>query len=565
MDEQTLTKAVTIREFIHKPKIASQIGAVLPEFMKADRFLKVFYSSLMVQPKLLDCTQASLLSSMIQSGQLGLEPILGKAAIIPYNNKRGNEWFLEAQFQPMYRGLCDLARRSQRTIISGHVVYETDKFEILYGTEEKIIFVPDFMAEALSDRGRKLGAFTVWKFPDEDQTTIKFMPWADIMDVRDKYSKAWKKKGKDSPWGMREDEMAVKTVVKNHAKLQPCSIELDFAVNMDNKLDAGASTVGQFAPTDKLPEIQERYDETVHDLEKVPAGDMTFVDPKTGEVIEEGTKVEKKPLAEIFSEEIIGPSGLTADEVMAFVKANAQNDRVTEHEYMEKLLEYKPDAIMALKRWKKAQVKKTTKPEETGKKQEKPATTGRPATDAPTDPFQLYKTKRFSKDPKEGLLGWINYDYGLKKIAAWSVADRAKLKSTLLKRGYGPEQVPALLNEEARAPAPVEEPPVEEPPVEDPPVEDPPVEVEAGPTPKPMGNDDVTRSMKAKVEERIAATETDLDLNFRGFVQVLNDGLDPDGYTDVFEYMRAILDGREKFDDLWHQYEKSLVAGGPVG
>lgn len=531
MDEATITKAVTIREFIHKPKIASQIGAVLPEFLKADRFLKVFYSALMVQPKLLDCTQSSLLSAMIQSGQLGLEPILGKAAIIPYNNKRGNDWFLEAQFQPMYRGLCDLARRSQRTIISGHVVYEKDKFELLYGTEEKIVFIPDVLAEALGDRGRKLGAFTVWKFPDEQLSTIKFMSWADIMDVRDKYSKAWKKQGKDSPWGMREDEMAVKTVVKNHSKLQPCSIEMDFAVNIDNKLDAGESIVGKFAPTDQLPEIEERFQETAHELDKVPVGDMRFVNPETGEVT--GEPPQDPTVEERVKKEICRAYDIPYTEVKKFAEINAERDKVVLEDYFLKLLEYRNDAVIAIRRWMKAR--------------EDEAAASKKAQVTPSENYyDLYKTKRFAQNEKDGLLGWMKYEYGLDKIAKWPGEEIDTLHSNFLKRGYGPEQWPSELNLMKATPAPSKEAP-------------PPGEGQAKPA-----NDDITRTMKAKVEERIAKTETDLDLNFKGFIGVLNDMVDPDGYQDIFEVMLAIIQGREDFEKVWMAYERTLTKHGPV-
>ena len=63
-------------------------------------------------PKLQECTRDSIFSSILQASELGLDlsPPMGEGYLIPRWNGRAK--VLECQFQPGYRGLVALARRS---------------------------------------------------------------------------------------------------------------------------------------------------------------------------------------------------------------------------------------------------------------------------------------------------------------------------------------------------------------------------------------------------------------------------------------------------------------------
>jgi len=225
------TRELTIKDYIYSPHTVKRLEAALPTFMKPDRFLRVFYTALNRNENLHKCTKESILSCMIQSAQLGLEPILGKAALIPYGT--------ECQFQPMYQGLIDLARRTGDIAITAHVVYENDDFDISYGTDEKLVHKPTIRGP----RGDMLGAYTVWTYPSGPPTFL-FMPEEEILDIRNKYSKSYK--ASDSMWQKRPGEAYKKTVIKNHSKLQPCSIEMDIAVHLDHLVDTGQSQSDYF-------------------------------------------------------------------------------------------------------------------------------------------------------------------------------------------------------------------------------------------------------------------------------------------------------------------------------
>jgi len=301
MATATQQKAITIRDYIHQSHIVKQLEAALPSFLTAERFLRTFYTAMLRNPKLFDCTKESLLSAMIEAAQLGLEPILGKAALIPFKNKSG---ILEVQFQPMYRGLIDLARRTAEVKVTAHVVYSKDDFEIEYGDNEKCYHKPYLQG----DRGEKIGAYTVWT-SDSGAQSFLFLPMADILEVRDKYSKSWKQSGKDSVWGKSEAEMSKKTVIKNHFKLQPCSIEVERAVELDNRVEIGETQrdlLGQFDyPVGEPAKEQEDEQPAQHLIDKF----KTKVDEKKD--------VNYEKLRQYLALCAESQKGATVDDVMA--------------------------------------------------------------------------------------------------------------------------------------------------------------------------------------------------------------------------------------------------------
>jgi recombination protein RecT len=234
-------KAMTLRDYLQGDKIRGALSQALPKWLSVDRLLRIVFTSTMKNPKLLDCTRESLLQSIMQCAQLGLEPILGRAYLIPYNNSKkvGDRWekVLECQFQPGYQGLVDLARRSGIIKdVFAKVVYENDEFDIEYGTNRKLMHKPCLSGEP----GEPIGAYTVWEYAD-GLKAFEFMPAHEIYKRRDK-SQAYKyamdnpkdKSAQDCPWIQWPEEQMCKTVVKHMAKLQPASIDFMEAVEMDN-------------------------------------------------------------------------------------------------------------------------------------------------------------------------------------------------------------------------------------------------------------------------------------------------------------------------------------------
>lgn len=210
------------------------IAQAIPKHMTPDRLLRIATTAIKTTPKLKTCTAVSLLASVMQCAQLGLEPgVLGHAYLIPFNNKKkdknGKEyWEMEAQFQIGYKGLLDLVRRTgEISSIAAHAVHKNDMFEFEYGLKENLKHVPKMEG----DRGEVYLYYAYAKFKDGGYSFL-VMGKGDIERHRDMYSKT----AKFGPWKDQFDEMAKKTVIKALVKYMPISVELQKNVAMDETI-----------------------------------------------------------------------------------------------------------------------------------------------------------------------------------------------------------------------------------------------------------------------------------------------------------------------------------------
>ena len=374
-------KAITIRDYMQEPDTMRQIVAALPQWLRADHFIRLFYTAMMKTPKLMLCSKQSLLSSMIEAAQIGLVPVLGKAALIPYKN--------EVQFQPMYKGLIEVARRFAQITITAHVVYEADEFDLAWGDDEKIIHVPD-LKNPDREKSAKLGAYDVWKGGDKEIISRRFMTIGQIIHIRDTYSKAWESKGKKSVWGLHEDEMFIKTVIKNHTKLEPQCLEMERAVSLDDRAEIGKSQLGM-GPIQGLP-MPSAFD---FDLEPEEGPET----PGEQEKGESPGKPESPPKADV-AKTISAQSGVPVKDVREYINYIVKKQD-TDVEIIEVGILKNPDSFVdALKR-RLAYLKESKK-----------NTMG--STDAKQ--MQEFWNMRKGTDGKSGLKFWIEQNY--KRIQA---------------------------------------------------------------------------------------------------------------------------------------------------
>lgn len=233
-------KAMSVKKYLFGDNMRKQLEMAVPKWLSVDRLLRVAFSSILQNPKLLDCTAESIMGSLIRCAQVGLEPVMGRAYLVPYQNNRKPGKPLECQFQVGYQGLVDLGRRSgEIKDVKAHVVYASDQFELEYGDNERLFHKPNWEAP---ERGEPIGAYAVWIYRDGYKSTT-FMPIRDIYAIRDR-SQAWqahKKYGSDCPWTTDPGEMIKKTAIKRSAKLAPASIEFMQAVEMDNAAEFGTT------------------------------------------------------------------------------------------------------------------------------------------------------------------------------------------------------------------------------------------------------------------------------------------------------------------------------------
>ena len=52
-------KINTVRKYVNEPYILKQLESALPSFMNPERFLRVFFTAVLRNPTLLDCTKDS--------------------------------------------------------------------------------------------------------------------------------------------------------------------------------------------------------------------------------------------------------------------------------------------------------------------------------------------------------------------------------------------------------------------------------------------------------------------------------------------------------------------------
>lgn len=226
----------------------SQILMALPRHMEPDRMIRVALTAVQKQPKLLECTALSIVGCVIEASQLGLYPdgILGDAYLVPYWNGKSRR--MEAQLQPGYRGLINLARRSgQVSAIYSEPVYACDKFSVELGTEHKLIHVPNYDDPQRGVEKDELGVplglrgvYAVVKFKD-DTTDFEYMPLFRIMDIRNNSKSKDKDGNVFGPWASHFEEMARKTPIRRLAKRLPLSPEFQKAAVLDEYVDAGTA------------------------------------------------------------------------------------------------------------------------------------------------------------------------------------------------------------------------------------------------------------------------------------------------------------------------------------
>ena len=366
------SKAVSLKNYLHRENVKEQFAAAIPEWLSVDRMLRVVFTSVMKSPKLLECTQESILSAVMQCCQLGLEPILGRAHLIPYQNSKliNGTWqkVYECQFQPGYQGLIDLGQRSGKIAnVYALVVYEKDFFEHEEGFNRKLIHRP-YPGE---DAGKPIGAYAVWELSNGVRT-FDFMYLHEIYKRRD-VSQAYQyaasqlaknkndKKALETPWIKWEADMMKKTVIINSSKTKPASIEFMQAVELDGTAEMGRSQLGMFIDTSKLPELE------MDTTEPEPEPDAAPEPPDTSEFY----GLVEKQIGKKF--EYKEKDGKPADKLSEFisVSATAQRPSIDSATMMSMVTEETfPGFWNAYERYLKAQA--TT---ETGKGEQQPAAT----------------------------------------------------------------------------------------------------------------------------------------------------------------------------------------------
>jgi recombination protein RecT len=229
------TKALTVTEVrnANATKVVALVEAKREQLQKllvgqdVERFMTVALQAVTSNPDLLDADPISILSAIREAATHGLEPVgpLGDGAIIPY---RENGRAI-AQFQPMYRGLMKLARRSgEVAAIDGKVVYEHDLYEREFGTNPFIRHIPTPLGQ---DRGKYVGVYAYARLKTGELVVVE-LTLADIVKIR-------RSSRTDKVWKAHPEPMMLKSALKRLMKLLPLEPTATSAIALDDQVEGG--------------------------------------------------------------------------------------------------------------------------------------------------------------------------------------------------------------------------------------------------------------------------------------------------------------------------------------
>lgn len=274
-------RGARIKDFLMSSDSQAKIRQLAPVFLKPETVVRVALTAMQKNPKLLECTEGSLLQALIDCASYGLVPssTTNEAHLIPF----GDSCVLVVG----YKGLIKLATN---TGLVSHVevskVYKNDEFSIQKGTDKKMRHIP-----ATSNPGEYIGSYAVvvftgghkdWEYVSKEQGMEHAKRFAKGLSKKDKYGK------ETSPWKTDQPSMDAKTAVRMVLKYVPASPQsekLTEAIARDELQETrGPIDVTWTEPDkDEIPPPKSKTEAEQKKKEETKVADN--VDPDTGEII----------------------------------------------------------------------------------------------------------------------------------------------------------------------------------------------------------------------------------------------------------------------------------------
>lgn len=178
-------------------------AAFLHQMLPPQRFVRIALAAVTKTPALMRCSQESLLQSLMDCAELGLEPGSKRGVyLIPYGNS--------VQAVPSYRGLMEVARRDGHRINSEIVRGPSssgqtgDKFQVVKGSTPKLIHEPN-----LANEDGPITHVYARAVDNEGNELFEVMSRRQVESIRKRAKSA------NSPaWTESWDQMARKTVIR---------------------------------------------------------------------------------------------------------------------------------------------------------------------------------------------------------------------------------------------------------------------------------------------------------------------------------------------------------------
>lgn len=252
------------------------LKAVLPPSMSVEKFIAIA-SAEIKSPALAKVTEpSSIVLSVYHAAKLGLSlnKHMGEAYLVPFSDYKSGKTL--AQFIPGYKGVIKLARQAGVKDIQVTMVYEKDEFswwEDETGTHYKLI--PTMEAKP----GKMVAVVT--RAVLEDGTVSVLLSRRNKLDkIKDM---AMKKTRGSGPWKDWEDEMYLKTAVKQHCKLLPQSEQTAMAFRQDDAFE-GAPVDGE-VPEELAGIIDADYTEVVEQVNAGASEEVATGKPEVSKVV----------------------------------------------------------------------------------------------------------------------------------------------------------------------------------------------------------------------------------------------------------------------------------------
>lgn len=232
---QTAVQPKSLRDIIESA--TKELQKALPEHMKPERLVRIALTCIRMTPDLSKCTPESFLGALFTAAQLGIEPIAGRAYLLPFNNnkKKGDgSWHSvkECEFLLGYKGMVELFYRHEKAVnLEWGIVKEKDTFDYERGTNSFLRH-----KEAKGERGETVGYWVMANLIHGGKP-FHYMSKPECLEHGKKHSKTYDRK-KDifypgTPWVDDFDSMALKTVLIQLQKILPLSVELQRAIQAD--------------------------------------------------------------------------------------------------------------------------------------------------------------------------------------------------------------------------------------------------------------------------------------------------------------------------------------------
>lgn len=236
--EPAVKKASKVfRDFVFANETQARLRDVASKYLDPAEIARCLLLAAARKPQIYDCTTESILRCMMEAAILGVRPggTLGRGYLIPRRNRKVRGHPLELTFDPGWRGLSDIARRSKVVLgIEARVVYDKDEFRRYEGTSPRIEHVP---YDGDEDPGELRYAYAV-AFFEGGHTQFEVLSWRDIEKIKAASESRDERGQLVGPWVEWEDEMWKKSAVRRLCKHLPTDEELEYALEVATAAEA---------------------------------------------------------------------------------------------------------------------------------------------------------------------------------------------------------------------------------------------------------------------------------------------------------------------------------------